>query len=212
MNVFLDLDGTLTDPQLGTMRSVAYALKTLGLPVQPPEDMTWIIGPSLLESFGKMGVADPARALELYRERYATKGLHENELYPGIKDALADLTDSGFKLYLMTAKSRVYAVQITSNFGLTKYFTEEFGPELDGTRSDKAVLLDYALTKTGADPNKSVMVGDRIHDYRAAKAVGMKSIAVTWGFGCQAEWSEATQHIASPNDLRSTVQQMLCGE
>ena len=49
--VFLDLDGTLTDPKPGITRSIRHALHALGH-VAPAEDaLTWCIGPPLLQSF-----------------------------------------------------------------------------------------------------------------------------------------------------------------
>ena len=52
--IFFDLDGTLTDPKVGITRCIQHALAALG--VTPPDagDLTWCIGPPLLESFKSM--------------------------------------------------------------------------------------------------------------------------------------------------------------
>jgi phosphoglycolate phosphatase len=55
--IFLDLDGTLIDPKPGIVGSIAGALRRLDLAV--PEDLTWAIGPPLLESFAALGAPDP---------------------------------------------------------------------------------------------------------------------------------------------------------
>jgi len=52
------------------------------------------------------------------------------------------------------------------------------------------------------------MVGDRIHDYDAARAVGMRCIAVTWGFGSAEEWAQADALCKSPADLKTTIQDL----
>jgi phosphoglycolate phosphatase len=205
LNVFLDLDGTLTDPSLGSSRCIAYPLKQLGLPVLTREELNWTIGPSLLDSFARMGVDDPDQAQTIYRERYGDVGLFENEIYAGIPEMLKGLRSSGATLYLATAKSHVYARRITAHFGLSGYFDDEFGPELDGTRNDKGELLKYSLEKTGHLARDSVMVGDRMHDISAAQAVGMRSVAVSWGFGSQDEWAKADAVCRRPSDLADCI-------
>jgi phosphoglycolate phosphatase len=190
-HVFLDLDGTLTDPRPGITASVTHALRTLGLPAPDPDDLTWVIGPPLIDSFQRLGAPDPALALQHYRARFAETGLFENRVYDGVPAMLHGLRRTGHRLYLATAKPHVYATRITSHFALDQYLDHQFGPELDGTRNDKSRLLAHALRITGADPAHSVMVGDRHHDIDAARAMGIASIAVTWGYGTAPEHAGA---------------------
>ena len=49
--VLFDLDGTLTDPELGITNSVAYALKKWGIEVENKRSLRCFIGPPLKESF-----------------------------------------------------------------------------------------------------------------------------------------------------------------
>ncbi|MDF0602327.1 HAD hydrolase-like protein [Psychromarinibacter sp. C21-152] len=201
--VFLDLDGTLTDPKPGITGAAAHALETLGLPV--PDDLTWIIGPPLIDSFRRLGAPDPEKALGLYREVYAAGRMFENAVYPGIPQALAAMRAAGARLYLATAKPHVYATRITAHFGLDAYLDEQFGPELDGTRNDKAELLAWALARTGAEPGTCVMVGDRRQDFVAAAANGMRSVGVTWGYGSAEELALADRLCDAPADLPAAV-------
>ena len=46
---------------------------------------------------------------------------------------------------LATAKPHVFATQITARLGLDGHLLAQFGPELDGTRNDKAELLAHAM-------------------------------------------------------------------
>ncbi len=98
--VFLDLDGTLTDPKPGITRSIRYALHALGHAAPAEEALTWCIGPPLLQSFvGLLGdEATARRALALYRERFAKTGLYENRVYDGVPEMLTRLRDAGFGL------------------------------------------------------------------------------------------------------------------
>lgn len=203
--VFLDLDGTLTDPKPGITRSAVYALEKLGLPAPPADELTWMIGPALIWSFEKLGAPDPQAALQAYRERYTDVGLFENEVFEGIPEVLQAFRAAGHQMCLATAKPHAYARRITAHFGLAPFMAHEFGPELDGTRNDKADLLAHALTVTGADPKASVMIGDRHHDFDAARANGMASIGVTWGYGTAEELAGATRICSAVTELPGAV-------
>ncbi|MEL7046695.1 MAG: HAD-IA family hydrolase [Pseudomonadota bacterium] len=189
--VFFDLDGTLTDPRVGIVRSIHYALETLGLEVPPDDDFTWCIGPPLLESLRRIvGDELAPQALKLYRERFADLGWCENELYTGVVEALQLLTQTDSRIYVATSKPQLFADRIIKHFKLDEYFLRVFGSELDGTRSDKRDLLKFALTEVGP-VDTAVMVGDREHDIIGARANGMASIGVTYGYGSRRELTSA---------------------
>ena len=66
-----------------------------------------------------------------------------------------------------------------------------FGAELDGTRAHKADLLAFALERTGTDPSRAVMIGDRSHDIVGAKRNGIAGIGVLYGYGSREELLDA---------------------
>lgn len=206
--VFLDLDGTLTDPKEGITKSVIYALERVGIDAPQADDLEWVIGPALIDSFSELGVDDPNHAVALYRERYTDVGLFENRPYPGVLEVLGKLA-KGYRLCLATAKPQAYATRITDKFGLNRHLFAEYGPELDGTRNDKGELLAYALSELGAHAEDCIMIGDRHHDIDAARAVGMRAIAVTWGYGSAEEHAKADAICTQMEDLPTLVQSML---
>jgi phosphoglycolate phosphatase len=204
--VYFDLDGTLTDPKPGITRSIQYALNRLDRAAPTEDELTWCIGPPLRASLKKLlGTDDLAdRALLLYRERFADIGIFENDVYPGIEDTLSAFAGSGRRLFVATSKPGIYAERIIDHFKLRGYFERVFGSELDGTRSDKTDLLDYALRSAGVDPAKSTMIGDRSHDMVGARNNGMTAVGVLYGYGSEAELLGAGAHhvCATPQALR----------
>ena len=204
--IYFDLDGTLTDPKIGITRSIQYALDKLGHPAIPSEDeLTWCIGPPLRASFTKLLGGEHAsdRAVSLYRERFADIGIFENSLYAGIADILTALARPGRRLFVATSKPGVFAERIIDHFGLRDHFERVFGSELDGTRSDKTQLLEYALKETSVDPSRAIMIGDRSHDIVGARNNGMSAIGVLYGYGSREELTEAGAHhvCARPHGL-----------
>ncbi len=188
-HVFLDLDGTVSDNGPGIIACITHALTEIGSAVPNPDALARWIGPPLLDSFRQhLGDEEGAsRALALYRERYVETGLYENKVYDGVPRMLDELGRSGASLALATSKPRVYAERILQHFGLSGRFTHIFGAEFDGTRSDKTSLIAHALLETGKSADQCVMIGDREHDIIGARANGVASIGVLWGFGARTE-------------------------
>ena len=74
--ILFDLDGTLTDPGVGIINSVRYALKQYGLDGDP-KFLRRFIGPPLIDSFIKYYGFDEVKAREAvayYREYYGPRG------------------------------------------------------------------------------------------------------------------------------------------
>jgi phosphoglycolate phosphatase len=187
--LFFDLDGTLTDPKPGITGSIQYALAKLGRKVPSQDELAWCIGPPLRASFVVLlgGEAHADRGVELYRERFSDVGLFENSVYPEIKDVLAKLSQSGFRMFVATSKPHVFARRIIDHFALDHHFERVFGSELDGTRVHKTDLIAYALEQTAVGASHSLMIGDRSHDVLGAKANGIDAIGVTYGYGSRDE-------------------------
>lgn len=208
MNLLFDLDGTLTDPFLGITRCIAHGLSTLGRPVPPPEHLRWCIGPPLKNSFsGLLDAEDDTlaeQALAIYRERFGSKGLYENEVYEDIPDTLKALETMGHDLYVATSKPTVYAKQILEHFGLHRYFKAIHGSELDGTRTDKTELIAYILRTQAIPSSESLMIGDREYDMIGAAANGVCGIGVLWGYGTidELKASGARVCLGEPRELK----------
>jgi phosphoglycolate phosphatase len=188
--VLFDLDGTLTNPAVGIVRCWQHALGILG--VQRDEAiLRSLIGPPIHQGFAQvLDTQDTElidRGVALYRERFSTVGLFENELFAEIPALLAELRGRGVTLFVATSKPTIYSERIIEHFGLLPYFDRVYGSELSGERADKRVLLRHITVQERLDANCTIMVGDRLHDIRGAKACGIKSIGVLWGFGSREE-------------------------
>ncbi len=182
-HVYFDLDGTLTDPYVGITRCILYALDELGFPHPDDGFLHSCIGPPLYDTFPEMvGQELTLQAIDLYRERFADKGWKENEPYDGILDALSDISTAGHRLFVATSKPHVHARRIVEHFGMGDYIDDVFGCELDGTRAQKAALLEYAIARYPGDVDRT-MVGDRKHDLIGAAANDMRPVGVSYGYG-----------------------------
>ena len=193
--ILFDLDGTLTDPKVGITTSVQYALSHFGIHVENPDELCKFIGPPLRQAFKEYYGFDTAGAEEAlwkYRERYIDEGIYENIMYPGIDHMLEGLKDLGKTLIVATSKPTILAEKVLKHFSLDKYFSFVSGAELNGERSEKSEIIQYAFEKCNIDNIKNcIMVGDRKHDIVGAKAACISSIGVLYGYGSEEELSEA---------------------
>lgn len=199
-NILIDLDGTLTDPKLGITTCIRYAMQKLGRPLADEVDLDWCIGPPLKASLAKLLQSDDGtvnidqlaeQALALYRERFSTIGLFENEVYPEVAETLEKLQQQGYRLFVATAKPSIYAKQILEHFDLAKYFIKIYGSELTGERTNKGELISYILEQENLDATVTVMVGDREFDIIGARQNGLQSIAISYGYGTAEEFAQA---------------------
>ena len=191
--VLFDLDGTLTNPELGITTCVAYALEKFGIQVQDRKLLRPFIGPPLIPAFQKfygLPEADAKQALAYYRERFSVKGLYENEVYDGVENLLRELKAQGKTVVLATSKPETFASEILKHFHLYAYFDFIAGATMDGSRGEKGDVIAYAL-QSGHVAGKAVMVGDRNYDIIGAKENGLDSIGVLYGFGGREELTDA---------------------
>ena len=191
--LLFDLDGTLTDPKVGITTCVQYALKDFGIEEPDLDKLTPFIGPPLAESFKQfygMNEEQASRAVEKYRERFKDTGIFENEVYKGIPKMLKILKQKGFHLAVASSKPTVYVERILKHFKLDCYFEAVVGSELDGTRVNKDEVVCEALRRLfrnrTVERDKVYMIGDRKFDAEGAKAMGIESVGVTYGYGSMA--------------------------
>ncbi len=211
-HILFDLDGTLTDPGMGITNSVAHALAHFGITVTDRAQLYRFIGPPLMDSFMEYYGFTEEQAIEavkVYREYFADRGWAENTVYEGIEILLAELTAAGKTLLVATSKPQIFAERILIHFGLDKYFAHICGVALQAPRGySKADVIRVALSKAGMiDLSTAVMVGDRHHDIDGAKAVGLDSVGVLYGYGDREEHEKAGADaiVESVTELRKVL-------
>lgn len=209
--VLFDLDGTIVDSAPGITSTLAATFEALGLPVPSPAELLTYVGPPLLDSFRELAGFDEAlsqRALDIYRGIYLEHGVYDASAYPGIHRVLRAVRDAGLPLSLATSKPERPARHVLEHFDLIRYFDELTGASADETRSAKEDVIAEALRRLsadGADLTRTIMVGDRIHDIEGARANGIPTVYVTWGYGSPAESAGALEIVHDMEELSTAL-------
>lgn len=202
-----DLDGTLTDPGIGITNSVMYALDKYGIHVDDRAELYPFIGPPLVDSFMKyfgFTGGQALQAVEFYREYFRAGGIFENEVYEGIPEMLGELKSRNATVALATSKPYEFSVQILEHFDLYKYFDYVGAATMDGRISRKADVIGHLLAELGdIDAASVLMIGDRDQDIDGAKANGLHSAGVLWGYGSKDELMNAGADytVSVPSDI-----------
>ena len=192
--ILFDLDGTLTDSGLGIVNSVKYTLDKYGI-AQGDVDLNEFVGPPMRDSFQKFYGFTPEQAEEavrVAREYYGVTGVFENIPYDGVYEMLDVLKADGRRLLMATAKPDKFTDMVLDKFDLRKYFEFVGAATMDGSRVQKAEIIKLVLDSCDVvDLEHTIMIGDRNHDILGAKANGIDSMGVLYGFGDRQELETA---------------------
>jgi phosphoglycolate phosphatase len=186
-----DLDGTISDPKDGIVRSLNYALLDHGFESRDEGELATYIGPPLDHTFRDLTQSqDSELILSLvarYRERYSDIGYAENVLYSGIPEVLERLASvTSCTLGVCTSKRADFAERILELFNLREYFEFVDGGDVGIEKWQQL----QGLKEAGSISQSSVMIGDRYVDLTAAHRNSLDSAAVLWGHGSLEELQE----------------------
>lgn len=184
--ILFDLDGTLTDPKVGILNSVKFALHKFDIAVDDESSLLEFIGSPLVKSFMdifSLSETEAKEAVQYYREYFSEKGKFENDLYIGISELLEKLSANGSLLAVATSKPTPFAEEILNHFDLLKFFKIVAGSDLNDPHPDKKNIIAEAIERSKCDSANTVMVGDRKHDIIGARENSVKSIGVLYGYG-----------------------------
>ncbi len=181
--IVFDWDGTLYDSTALIVRCIQAACADLALPVPPREAAAYVIGLGLHDALAHVApTLAPEQVPELgqrYRHHYLNSQ-HELSLFDGVLPMLQTLKARNHWLAVATGKSRSGLDEALSHVSLQGVF--------DGTRTaDETVskphprMLMELMRQFGADPERTLMIGDTTHDLQLAVNAGTHCVAVSYG-------------------------------
>ena len=193
--ILFDLDGTLIDSSEGITKSTQYALAHYGIIENDLSKFYKFIGPPLVASFKKYYDFPEEQAVEavaVYRERYNKIGLFECSLYPGVRECIEKLKAQGYLIGMASSKPEVSCRRILEHFGILELFDDVVGATFDGRIDTKEEVLNEVMCRWSDVPKDEMcLIGDTMFDVEGANQVGIRTVAVTFGFGNVQEMVEA---------------------
>lgn len=197
--LIFDNDGTLIKSDQANFHATNFYLKKLGLPTNSLKKVRSLMGepaklyyPHLIQGKNKNLWKKLQYLVETNYLPFFKKYL---KIQPGVKQTLKILKNRGYKLVMYSNAPKAYLDKALKVSDLKKYFdfTTHLTRGSTKTSQIKKILKRFKLP--------AAVIGDRIHDYDAAKKNCLPSVACTYGFGSAKEYRQATLKIKKFNEL-----------
>ncbi len=182
-----DVDGTLVDSAIDICGAIQGVLSKTSASAVTDDNLRRYIGRHLIELFQDvLPGAEPARIeamVQDYRSIYSARQHCSTTAYPGVLETLSILPG---RKSTATTKGTPTTRIVLERFGLLPFFDHVQGTDGFPAKPNPDVIFK-ALEGLGAQPEDCLFVGDSPADMEAAKRAGVKSCAVTYGYGLREE-------------------------
>lgn len=182
--LIFDWDGTIIDSIARIVASMQHAAQHLGWPMPDVMAVRNIIGLGLREALTELfPTSTPAQREALvsaYREHFMERCTIPTPLFIGVRATLDRLRQAGYTLAIATGKGRGGLDRALAEAKLQAYFTASRCADETASKPDPRMLHEL-LAETGWSPQQALMIGDTEYDMAMARAVGMASLAVSYG-------------------------------
>lgn len=205
--IIFDLDGTLLNT-LGDLGACCNeVLERRGYPTHPLSSYPSFIGNGI-RRLVERSLPEAVRCEPLVEELreefvalYCDKIDRYTTPYAGIFPMLERLSERGIRLAVVSNKFQAGVDRLMARFFPTIPFVACFGQSADMPLKPNPAVDLSALRLVGASPEEALHVGDSPVDIATARAAGLRSVAVTWGF-CREEHLGGADHlIHRPEEL-----------
>ncbi|MEE1072913.1 MAG: HAD family hydrolase [Cellulosilyticum sp.] len=185
--VIFDLDGTLLNSITDLGNACNVALKQFGYPLHDEQAYKKFVGNGIYKLVER-SLPKEARNQEnvlkvkaIFDAYYKAHSLDETRPYPGIELLLMKLKEKGIHCGVVTNKAHEYAVELTQKF---------FAATIEKTLGQREGIptkphpqgVQEMMAYFQVEPSECLYIGDSNVDIQTAKAAGVTSIGVLWGF------------------------------
>ena len=186
-NILFDLDGTLIDSAPGIEESFYDAYMKV-YNVECPQIITTFIGPPIdqvLTAVNGEGDLDTIKHfIDAFKQHYDTEGYKKSKLYDDVKWVLDFLLENKLNIFIATNKRLKPTKLILEYLSISKYFNKIYCPDiLEKKFKNKIELISHLLKTNSLLLNETIMIGDTMHDGKAADENKLDFALVEYGYG-----------------------------
>jgi phosphoglycolate phosphatase len=186
-SIAFDLDGTLVDTAPDLVRALNHVVQPTGMAPVALADVRAMVGRgsrALIERAHarEHRILDAAQTDDLvaaFIESYRSGIADHSQLFPDVKATLDVLKNAGANLSICTNKPSELSELLVETLELTAYFDRIIGPERTTAKKPAAAHVECAL---GSGHTQAAMIGDSAPDVDAARAAGVPSIILSYGY------------------------------
>ncbi|ASJ71023.1 phosphoglycolate phosphatase [Granulosicoccus antarcticus] len=189
--IAIDLDGTLVDSVKDMHEAVIAMQAGLSLDASSEQQVRGWVGNGIERLVHRALTGDMLKeaepvlfedALSGFKQAYAETIGRYSTLYPDVREGLLWMASQDIPLVMVTNKASFFANMLIEQLQIDQFFAHKIGgDDVAAAKPDpEALLLAASLCKASAV--NSVLIGDSIHDFKAARAAGFHSVGVSYGY------------------------------
>ncbi|MBI3444470.1 MAG: phosphoglycolate phosphatase [Magnetospirillum sp.] len=187
--VLFDLDGTLIHSLPDLVAAVNRLLASEGRRPLSDEAVKSMVGDGAgtlvtkaLMATGGMSGSDVAPFLARFLADYEPRSAETTTVWPGVFETLARLKAAGLALAVCTNKPSRATAEVLAALDLARYFDLVVGADDAPAIKPDPAHVTCILDRLGVRADQAVMVGDSANDILSARAAGLRSIALSFGY------------------------------
>mgnify|MGYP001664166537 FL=1 len=198
-HIVFDIDGTLIDTEYAILHSLQKTLEvTLNKKIEISK-LTFALGIPGENALGKLGIDNISATLELWNENM-NEFSDKINIFSGIDDVLKALTSSGYKLGIVTSKTKDEFIQDFYKLEINNYF--DIVVCADDTEKHKPFpdpLIKY-MELSRVEKHEILYIGDTEYDMNCARLSKIDFALAGWGVHTN-KHIQATYYLKEPTDI-----------
>lgn len=211
--IIFDLDGTLMNTLDDLTISTNHALSQMGFPTRTIDEVRQFLGNGV-RTLIEMALPEKTtedtieRTISCFLQHYTSHCKDHSRPYDGILELLSSLKKMGVKMAIVSNKPEVEVKKLNAEH-FAEFIDVALGEnEKSGIpRKPSPAMVYEAINQLGAEPGKSLYVGDSDVDILTARNAGIDCLSVTWGFKTVEFLSQfgATKMIDAPSQMLKII-------
>lgn len=203
--VIFDLDGTLVDSIPDLTDAVNEFLGASGRPKLAMDGVRRLVGKgarNLVErALGNGTEEEVEEALHIFLSYNEAHIADKTVMYPGVAETLETLRLQGRRMAVVSNKTEFLCRKLLKVIGIDHYFEQVIGADSLPFRKPSPEPLLKVLKDCHIPAERAIIVGDSINDIAAGKTAGIITVACAFGYGSQAEISQADYRLETMEQL-----------
>lgn len=205
--IIFDWDGTLVDSIDWIVHCIQTAAEFHGCQVPDAQAAKDIIGLSIENAvktlFPDVDTDTRVKLAAHYGQNFFSKQISRDDLFPGVYDMLQQFKQDGYRLAVATGKKSSGLAKAIEATGVADLFCATRGSDQTASKPNP-LMIDEIVAELGVSKQRTLMVGDSVHDLQMALNAQVASVAVTCG-----AHSEATLQQYQPLRCLSHTTELL---
>ena len=182
--IIFDWDGTLVDSIDWIVHCIQRAAAHYDCDVPDAQAAKDIIGLSIENAvktlFPDIDAETRVKLTAHYGQNFVSKTISPDDLFPGVHQMLLQFKQEGYRLAVATGKKSSGLSRAITGTGLTDLFCTTRCADQTASKPNP-LMIDEIVAELGVSKQRTLMVGDSVHDLQMALNAQVSSVAVTCG-------------------------------